>query len=265
MKFKQLLLTCLMVGMFLSSFAQLSKRSNDPSNFKFGTRPQNGDWGVNMQLYAVGGNSFNNYFKSLPIINVQHYIADDKAIRFGVRASKAKTLFTGESTAELDTLNTLLNGDLAKQKNRQSTREYMFYLGLEKHFAPTNLLDVYVGAQGSLGFSSDVNQSKIDYLTAGRKNYTMSRSNSLIYGLEAFIGLQAFVADLPVAVGIEWGLAGYGKLFNKTFNSIETETKTTEYYTTDSDPATLYYSKLSSRKYDLDNMVRFRISYYFNK
>jgi hypothetical protein len=258
---KQKLLLFSVAAMFaVSSFAQLSQRTNDPSNFKFGTRPQAGDWGLNLQLYAAGGSNFTNYFQDVPIVNLQYYKDADLAFRFGIRASKHKTVFKGESNEDMYNPN-----GLSEIKYKSSAREYMVYVGAEKHFSMTNILDVYTGAQIPLGFSGNTIKNKISY-TNGDEGKTITRSNSFIYGVECFVGLQAFIADLPIAVGAEWGLAGYGKLFDRTYNYSEyTGMDTQEYYTTNADASGTEYTKLHSRKFDMDNMVRFRISYYFSK
>jgi hypothetical protein len=260
MKLRKLLFTTFAALIVVNSFAQLSQRTNDPGNFKYGTRPQSGDWGLNFQLYAVGGTNFLSYFKDMPIINVQHYMDNNTALRLGIRASKHKTVFKGNSDS------VLFNPDnLSKVKYRESTREYMIYIGLEKHFSLTNILDVYMGGQIPLGFSGDVVDNNQNYLN-GDKAYFTTRTNSFLYGIEGFLGLQAFIADLPIAIGAEWGIAGYGRFFDKTLHTADiTGLDSQKYYTTGSDPSNTEYSKLSSKKFDMDNMVRFRISYYFNR
>jgi hypothetical protein len=283
MKLKKLLVTICAVAIAMSSFAQLSTRIDDPSTFKFGTRPVAGDLGLNLQLYAAGASNFKSYFQDMPIINMQYYLDSDMALRFGIRAAKHKTIFKGETdtVGGKDDGYTSINGtafNLKTLKLKTSTREYMIYLGLEKHYSPTNLLDVYWGGQIPFGFSSDVTQENIDYTstyTDSRKRYLTQRTNSIIYGVEFFLGLQAFIADLPIAVGVEWGYAGYGKLRNKTYTKIEqTEyPQSLEFYSGDvgvnpsqvTSNSGLQFTKLNSRKFDMDNMIRFRLSYYFVK
>jgi hypothetical protein len=276
MKLKKLLVTICAVAIAMSSFAQLSTRIDDPSTFKFGTRPVAGDLDLNLQLYAAGASNFKSYFQDMPIINMQYYLDSDMALRFGIRAAKHKTIFKGEtdSTSGKNDQYTIGGNtiNLKTLKYKTSTREYMIYLGLEKHYSPTNLLDVYWGGQIPIGFSSDVTQHNVDYTSNyidSRKYYSTTRTNSIIYGVEFFLGLQAFIADLPIAVGVEWGYAGYGKLRNKTYNKIEQTDypQTLEYYTSSdlgSNSGT-QFTKLNSRKFDMDNMIRFRLSYYFVK
>jgi hypothetical protein len=257
MSCKKFTLSLLAIAITVGSFAQLSQRTNDPGNFKFGTRPQEGNWGLNFQMPLLGGNTFTDYFKDMPIVNMQYYLSNDLALRTGIRASKHKTVFAGESDVSL------VNNGLSKIYNKHSEREYMIYLGLEKHFAPTNLLDVYIGAQVPFGFSSTVDRNDEDYIDNTRL-YTTQRNNSFVYGVEGFFGIQAFVADLPVAIGAEWGYAGYGRLYNRTYNSIDNGITKQEYYT-NNDGSTTQYKTLNSRTFDAVSMVRLRISYYFNK
>lgn len=246
----------------MSSFAQISQRVNDQNTFKYGAQPQAGDWGINIQPFAIPGDSgthfLKQYFNGMPIINVQYYLSNNLALRAGLRASKHKTVFSG------DVYNpNPMDGDPSKGKYKSSSREYMVYLGIEKHFAPTNLLDVYMGAQIPLGFSGSTSINNIDYVGGG-KNYSTIRTNSIVYGLEAFLGLQLFIADLPIAVGLEWGYAGYGKLSDKTYTMTDNGTTKTEFYTTSSAPGARFKS-LSSRTFDAVSMTRMRLSYYFNR
>ncbi|MBN1463734.1 MAG: hypothetical protein JXQ69_09405 [Paludibacteraceae bacterium] len=265
MKLKKTFLTMLIVGLSVSSFAQLSQRTNDSGNFKFGTRPQAGDMGVNLQFYSPFDGSdvnFGNYFKSVPIVNLQYYLSDDTALRFGIRASKDLTLFEGEEN--IDTTSTSIKNGTEKN----SSGEYMIYLGAEKHFALTNLLDVYLGAQLPLGyqFSTTINDQD---LNNGDYNHSTVKERATLYGLECFVGLQVFIADLPLAIGAEWGIAGYGKLGDKTHYITESKTGTTvtnqDYYVAAQDASLTQYKNMSARKFTLDNMVRLRVSYYFNK
>jgi len=252
----------LVVGLSISSFAQLSQRSNDSGNFKFGTRPQAGDMGVNLQFYSpAAANNFRSYFENVPIVNLQYYLSDDAALRFGIRASKDLTLFRGENNDS--TITTIKSG---KEKNSEG--EYMIYLGAEKHFALTNLLDVYLGAQLPLGYQFSTTINDYEAHTGDYMRNTV-KERATLYGLECFVGLQVFIADLPLAVGAEWGIAGYGKLGDKTHTISETKIGTTvtnqDYYVATEDLASNQYKKMSARKFTLDNMVRFRVSYYFNK
>ena len=54
---------------------------------------------------------------------------------------------------------------------------------------------------------------------------------SLCVGLEAFIGLQAFIADLPVSVGFEYGLSGMfhtgQKVKTEVYDAVNNTTQTT--------------------------------------
>jgi hypothetical protein len=260
MNLKKSVFAILAIFIAVNSFAQLSERTNDPGNFKFGTRPLAGDWGLNLQMYTTGAANFDAYFQNVPIVNLQYYLTNELALRFGIQATKHKTVFAGEGYDTTVTVNT----DLGKFSYKTSTREYMVYAGVEKHFALTNLLDVYVGGQIPLGFSGNTQLN--DYTFNSLANNELVRTNYFIYGMEAFLGLQVFLADLPIAVGVEWGIAGYGKLFNSTYHSEQANGGPVQnFYTVPGNNTSPAYSSLDSRTFDMESMVRFRISYYFNK
>lgn len=89
-------------------------------------------------------------------------------------------------------------------------------------------------------------------------------------GVGAFIGVQAFVANLPLAIGVEYGLssrfdAGLKYKYEDTENG-----KTQVYYSPSEDSRLGHYdfydtefSKLKAKKGTIGNQIRVTLSYYF--
>ena len=127
-------------------------------------------------------------------------------------------------------------------------------------FSSKNLLDVYVGATLPFGVSKDKYINIFD-----GDNYGTQLRSSFEIGLGAYIGLQCFVADLPVAIGLEYGLTGY-KFLGEKYKNITTDENGVEqvYYTTTPYNDYNQYSKLRSSYGYLGSDIRFTISYFFN-
>ena len=91
----------------------------------------------------------------------------------------------------------------------------------------------------------------------------------MAYGLEAHLGLQAFIADLPLALGFELGYTGIGyrgeKYKHLEDNKIGGVATTQEYYTYKGDASNTKFSSLKSNSFDGNGSIRISISYYFNK
>ena len=73
--------------------------------------------------------------------------------------------------------------------NIYGNSQAMLYPGIAYHFSRRNLLDVYVGAELPLGWSSDRS-----ILESGDMTSRTTKS-AFVIGLGAFIGLQAYIAD----------------------------------------------------------------------
>ena len=129
---------------------------------------------------------------------------------------------------------------------------------------PQNLLDVYVGAELPLGWESYTETSE----TGGKSNavYTATKK-SYVLGLGGFIGLQAFVADLPLAIGFEYGLSSRLDTGLKYKSETTVDNRTTTVYTVDATKISGYetfnFNQLAARKGELGSQFRFTLSYYF--
>jgi hypothetical protein len=99
-------------------------------------------------------------------------------------------------------------------------------------------------------------------------NYSRTRT-SITYGGEAFIGVQAFVADLPLALGIDFGVAAMGHLFDRYKHEVSTKvgslTSEQVYYTVDDTGAGIAYESLNRRDFQLQGNIRVTFAYFFKK
>ena len=99
----------------------------------------------------------------------------------------------------------------------------------------------------------------------------------MVYGLDAFVGTQIFIADLPIAIGLEYGLQAIGNGLNRTRvvneTAINGKIYNQEYFTADPTAfpnlqnvlPTDKYQDLSARTFDLSNFFRFNLAYYFTR
>lgn len=271
------------------TFAQLSDRVNSPSTFKIGTRPVAGNWGLvfapSYQDFKdiknrIDGNDSTNVVNVLPVIALRIYKSDNTVIRIGLR-SKSKNLKIKGTFLPNDTLT---NGFWTDLRYQRRTAELYITPGIEHHFSKSNILDIYLGACIPLGY---VKENQTDYRLSSKSNYdSYERSRlSLAYGFEGFFGVQAFVADLPLSIGLELGTTALGKLgkkwkvkySRKVGNTLTDQT----YYTLNLDdkdkidPTSSVagllqndsntFDKLTAKSFGVDGMARLTLSYYFNK
>ncbi|MBI4945943.1 MAG: hypothetical protein HY840_06035 [Bacteroidetes bacterium] len=253
------------------SYAQLSDRQNNPGKFKIGTRPVAGNLG-----FMIGGSmsDFKTLIKgdssknTLPLLALKYYKSDSQVWRLGVKATKNSTVRKGK----IDTTGNYLMG-LPTSVSKDSvtmTSEFLLYPGIEKHFLSSNIFDAYLAASLPLGFlrEKQINNEDIGNTTSDYSHHKMSKM-SLIYGIEAFFGIQAFIADLPLALGLEMGVSGIGyrgeKYKHKDEESNLGVATNQTYYTYKDDPMNAKYSSLKSNSYELKGSVRLTLSYYFAK
>jgi hypothetical protein len=137
----------------------------------------------------------------IPVINLKYYYSDNWEFRMGfqfsARTNKTKEVIpTFESDGELDEENVI--------KNYEGSNYTRFLPGAAYHFSSSNLLDVYVGAQMPIGWNSQTTKVTFD-----EDNISSQHQGSFVIGAGIFMGLQFFIADLPIAIGIEGGYSGH--------------------------------------------------------
>ncbi len=271
------LIVCLGLINFLafSSFAQLSDRVNNPSKFKTGTRPIAGNMGFYIGVSSEDIKSWTDkkdttskdstdIVKSIiPLVSLKYYIQDDLVFRIGIKTDKEKKVRDGKIDPAVNGA-----GGLTSKTDINITAETYFSPSIEKHFLNSNLLDCYVVGTLPLGYIKEkVVDSWHNNLGDFQEN-TMTKL-SFAYGLEGHIGLQAFIADLPLALGLELGAAGIGYRGEKHKNVVNTSiggvATNQTYYTLKDDPQNTKYSSLKSNSFESNGSVRLTLSYYFSK
>jgi len=251
MKHKNLILAISVMAFFSCAplFGQLSDRVNSPSTYIIGTRPVAGNMAVQI------GTSYqdvadilddNKDFETLPVVNLKYYSSDRNVFTIGLKADKAKASAKGELT---------LNGGSYKYVENESN--FLIVPGFEKHFGPANILDVYIGGKVPFGLDRYSITEEI-----GTNLFSQTR-NSLGYGLDFFVGLQAFIGDLPFAIGGEVVYSAFGKIGDK----VKVESGGTTYYTSNVAPSVAgrQFDSLSASTMEVQTDLRVFLCYYFRR
>lgn len=221
---KVILLMALCLG-FTAANAQISTGRNSSKVIRTGNRAQAGDFG----LYVGATTDMfkkltkdNIHLEALPLINFKYMSTNNLEWRVGLEWWRSS-----EST------------ETEARDNKVVEKNYMFYPGLAYHVNNQNLLDVYFGAELPFGFGGNS-------LEAG--DYDESASEFKI-GLGGFVGLQAYIANLPLALGVEYGISALN-------HSVSDGRATNDGLTIQKD--------VDSNKFKLGQQVRITLSYYFN-
>ena len=264
---KKLLFVLLAAQIFFSTniFCQLSDRVNSPSTFKVGTRPVMGNYGL---FFGLAYNEMKYWFDNnidyngIPIVSIKYYKTDNNVWRIGFQTSTKNEILKG-------TVDPVVNGgNLEEKKLIDNTSRLTLYPGFERHFTGSNILDVYLGGQIPFGWDREKYTDDESYNNNNYNKYTRTRT-SITYGFEAFAGVQAFVADLPLALGLDFGAAALGHMRNKYRHESSTRVGVAStsqvYYTVDDTGAGIKYESLSRRDFQLQGNVRLTITYFFKK
>ena len=170
--------------------------------------------------------------------------AGDAGLYLGATTDMFRNIADGDIDFKAIPLINLKKADNKTYESSKSESEFNFYPGVAYHFNNKNLLDVYVGGELPFGF--------------GRLGYDNGNDNSnsasmFQIGLGAFIGLQAYIADLPIVVGLEYGVScnyqhvGNG-LMSSDYNSQVIEGVSEDF---------------SQNRFKLGNQARLTLSYFF--
>jgi len=233
---KTLLLASFALGIS-SSYAQLSTRENDDSKEKIGARPVAGDMAITFGFSIIkklgtewkdwsdkylstdlnnNGTTANLYDVNTTdpgnLLTFRYYMADDMAIRAGLRLFKQSEKWNGTPATKVD----LINGDpgIIEETHTKIKREWLIVPGIEKHFASTNIFDVYAGGDLYLGLGRYKRVDDIDQ-TGGVYDHLHISSPASVVGLGGVVGFNLFVANLPVSVGFEYGWNAKWSIFQR--------------------------------------------------
>lgn len=260
---KLFLAIALCLGAISTASAQLTTGKPTSSTIRTGNRPGAGSYGL---YFGATSNMFRDVFnsdvsmKSLPLINLKYMNTNQVEWRLGIEIYKSNEYIKGDTNGE--------NNSTITGKNRFKESQAALYPGIAYHFSPTNILDVYCGVEVPFGWNRLNNIS--EYSAKNQEQATSTQKKAFFFGLGGFIGLQAFIADLPIAIGFEYGISSRFDLGLK-YKMVSTNgSKTQTSYTLDSEQfkhleVNSYdtYSKLNARKGEIGSQFRLTLSYYF--
>lgn len=254
----------------VNGMAQLSDRENNASKLKIGARPVNGDMGFSViasndeiRDWLGGAADTTTERFMMPTFVYRYYLSDDMVFRFGMKSNKENSRREGTIDPNVNGI-----GGLTAKTDIDNMSEFFFIPAIEKHFLNSNIFDAYIVGSIPLGYLTEKEVTDRTYEFGDFTKHTMTKK-SVGYGLGLHFGLQAFIADLPLAVGVEIGGTGIGfrgeKFKHEVSNSVGGVVTNQVYYTFKDDPANVKYSDLKSNSFEADGNFRVSISYFFRK
>ncbi|HIZ85694.1 MAG TPA: hypothetical protein IAC04_04305 [Candidatus Coprenecus stercoravium] len=261
------------------AYAQITTGEPSSKVIRTGNRAEAGDFGLYLGVTSTMiGNWVDGETKlsALPLINLKYMMTDQAEWRLGLELYKTSSRLNGEVTQKIEN-----NSHILPAINKSSSSNAMFYPGFAWHFSSRNILDVYVGAELPIGWDSSTEYSETgtlepvfdpDNITEGITGYNRIISTnkvtkrSFVIGLGAFIGLQAYIADLPLALGVELGISSRldaGLKYKHVVTGSETGETQTWYTSALSEEESLNYSSLKARTGDITGEARVTLTYYF--
>jgi hypothetical protein len=257
------------------SFSQISDRVNDKSTYLLGARPQAGNFGFYLALSSaeIEGLTEDNWQESgIPLINVKYYKTDKLVLRAGIQVSKKRRSIDG-------TLDSDMTG-YTDYKHVETDANWNLALGAEQHFDLSNIFDSYIGLNGNMGYERSVRTHNESY-AGGDYNNSEGSSFGFTYGLETFIGTNFFIADLPIAAGLELGITAKNYGANKFKYEWDESTGGTAnsgtYYTSLVDDfentstlngvnsQDLEFTDLKARRFDIMPLARLTLTFYLKQ
>ncbi len=197
--------------------------------------------------------------RGLPLVNFKYYVSNNTESRIGIQYYKTKQIMEG----------TLYEDEIGNTIDNLTESFFRISPGVAHHFSPKNILDAYVGVSIPVGTETKRVHTKWedegtgDYIDESVKKFT------LVYGYNFFIGLQAFVADLPFAIGLEYGISGLvhsGLKYEHEYDEdIAGNSESMTFYTADGNNLSVKYDDLKFKKFEGGADLRVTISYFFSR
>lgn len=257
------------------SFAQISDRVNDESTYLLGARPEAGNIGFFMAMSTadisdLADSDWNE--SGIPIINIKYYKSDQLVLKAGVQIWKKRRELDG-------TLDGTSGTPFTSYTHKEVDANWNLNIGAEKHFDISNIIDSYIGLNANIGYGRSVRTNNISY--DGGDYFNDEGSNfGITYGLETVIGTNLYVADLPLAIGFEWGIRaknyGANKYKYEYSESVGGTTSSATYYTSlidDFEDATansfytndIRFTDLKAKRFDIESIARVTLTYYLRR
>ncbi len=254
MKGKSLLLAAGICSLATSALAQITTGTTTANTIKVGNRAQAGDYGLYLGATTdIVKDIFDSDVEvnGLPLFNFKYMYTDQIEYRVGLELWRTTEKRKYEYSQKI-------NGYDSEEKSKLLKSRYFVYPGIAYHFSKSNLIDIYAGAELPLGFEHYRNKEEGDH-----SETTISRG-SFTFGVGAFVGMQAYVADLPLAIGVEYGLSSLFNCGDKYKHKIKNDEEGSQtYYTEELDGQR--YSDLKISKGDIGTQIRVTLTYYFKK
>lgn len=257
MKIKSFILTVLLIiGGTSVANAQLTTAEPTARVVRSGNRAQQGNFGIYLgatsNMLGKIGNKNLTSIAPLPLINFKYMSSNNFEWRIGLEAYHYSEHIDGKVE------------DVGLILEEYGESQVMLTPGFAHHFSRLNLLDVYIGMEFPIGWIANKTLSKNPPTLL-----VQNSKSAFVIGAGAFIGVQAFIADLPLALGLEYGISARldgGLKYKSLVNNAGTVT--IEYHR---DPSAFkhvsmdetFVDALSARKGEIFNQLRVTLSYYF--
>ena len=256
------------MSLVIPAHAQLSEREDNPSVIKTGTRPVAGNFGLFIgptftEISEMMDKNIN--VRGLPLVNVKHYFTNNFEGRVGIQYYRTKQKLEDD----------LSEDEIGLTIDNKTNTFFRLHPGIAYHFSPRNILDVYVGVEIPFGTENDKVTQRTEFNTeqqSGDYTETAIKKSTFVYGYNFFVGLQAFIADLPFAIGLEYGISGLrhsGLQYEvEESEDIAGNSESMTYFTTDDpiqNPMLTKYSDLKYAEFEGGADLRITLSYYFGK
>lgn len=258
---KVLISGLLMLFTAAAAFAQLTEGVPTAKKIRTGNRAEAGDFGLYL---GASSNMFKDAFDDditispLPLVNLKYMVTDQLEVRLGLEFSKKKETIKGDE----------FEGDISdatmEVKYKSVETDNRILPGFAYHFSRSNLLDVYAGAELPIGWVRNKLSGEVE------DSYSSTTKTGFQIGLGAFIGLQVHIADLPLALGVEYGISSMfdGRLRYK--NTYKDGGEEQVYYTPDLESFKKLngmdfgrFDSLKARKGEIGNQFKITLTYYF--
>lgn len=253
-------------------FAQFSTRVSDSTSYKIGCRPSKGYKVISLSFDPVGiFNSDESFYQKTGLTTgslfyARYFLKDHLAARLGVRLYKDGKSSKGDIDVNFS------GGTISGKEMRYATSEFIFIPGLERHFSYTNMFDFYVAGDLYLGYGRTIRVENTDYAN-GFYDREKRTTPKFMAGAGAVVGVNVFVLDLPISVGVEYGInaiyniASRTKVIQNTNDALGERSNT--FYTQEEDPfgnadSETYSSLKSTGSYiNTANNFRINVNFYF--
>ena len=242
---KKLVIAALALCMgFVTATAQITTGKSSAQVVRTGNRAEAGNFGLYLGATADMFRNLINVdeaeLKALPLINFKYMVNDNVEARLGL---EWWTVSEGEKVKGEN-----FDGDYKTKAKVKETNKY-FYPGIAYHFSNSNLLDVYVGAELPIGWEATVTRGFADYDGETYDENVKASARNFNIGLGGFVGLQAYVANLPLAIGVEYGISSL-----KTVSSSKYITDEEQEYKPE---------KRKSNTWNVGHQARLTLTYFF--